>query len=267
MGSWGTTEKTRYPGIYKVTHEGKRRASVRYVVSYRLRGVGQRTKTFDRLGEAQTFQAQTRDPEKARKLRAREKGRVPVADYFTAWVREHNGIRPTTRRRYEDVGRMYVAAYPIGNLNLSDLRREHVKTWIASMEAAGVGRPTIDKAHRTLRACLSEAVKDDKLEREHRFGHRYPEGRQTGPLLPDGRSGRCRGRSGSRARARPATVPRLHRRSDRRGERPPREAPRPPAASGCDRGELARTGGAQARPRGHEDRADAHRTAVLRSRR
>jgi hypothetical protein len=54
------SSKTRYPGIYKVSRNG----TVRYVVSYRLRGTGQKTKTFQRLSEAVTFQGEIRDPAK-----------------------------------------------------------------------------------------------------------------------------------------------------------------------------------------------------------
>ena len=68
MGNWGRTERTKYPGIYCVT----RGTSERYVVSSRLRGTGQRTKTFLRLADALQFQAETRDPEKARRMRSRE---------------------------------------------------------------------------------------------------------------------------------------------------------------------------------------------------
>lgn len=59
---------------------------------------------------------------------------------------------------------MSVAPHVIGRMNVSDVEREDVKAWIASMHDAGVGAATIDKAYRTLRACLTEAVKDGKLD-------------------------------------------------------------------------------------------------------
>ena len=160
MASWGSTTRTKYPGIYKVV----RAETTRYVVSYRLRGLGQRTKTFERLGDARTFQAETRSPEKARRLANREKGRVLVGEFFDSWLTGHHDLRPTTRRRYEDIGRMYVTTKRIGRMNLADVQREDVKEWITTLQADGVGTPTIDKAYRTLRACFTEAVKDGKLD-------------------------------------------------------------------------------------------------------
>jgi integrase len=160
MGDTRKTERTKFPGIYKVT----RGRAVRYVVSYRIRGVGQRTKTFERLADAKEFQGKARDPRHADRMRSRERGTVPVAAYFDSWLEAHNGLRPTTRRRYADIGRMYIAPSTLGRMNVSDVEREDVKLWIAWMQAAGVGAPTIDKAYRTLRACLTEAVKDGKLE-------------------------------------------------------------------------------------------------------
>ena len=47
---------------------------------------------------------------------------------------------------------------------MRDITREDVKAWVDAMASRGVPAPTIDKAARTLRACLNEALKDGKLE-------------------------------------------------------------------------------------------------------
>ena len=60
------SQATKYPGIYRLTRPGK---ADRFMVSFRIRGVGQRTKTFPTLREARAFQATARDPEKARRLK------------------------------------------------------------------------------------------------------------------------------------------------------------------------------------------------------
>jgi integrase len=59
---------------------------------------------------------------------------------------------------------MYICDPAIGlaNLPVRDIRRDDVEDWVAGLIAAGVGTATIDKAHRTLRACLSSAVREGK---------------------------------------------------------------------------------------------------------
>jgi integrase len=151
-----SSERTRYPGIYKVT----RRTTVRYVVSYRVRGIGQRTKSFQHLGDAKEFQGRMRDPEQSARMRRRVKGRQPLAEYFPAWLEGKRRLRESTRRRYADIGRIYVAPSHLGRMMVADIEHSDVKEWVSELVRRGVPPPTIDKAHRTLRACLSSAVAD-----------------------------------------------------------------------------------------------------------
>jgi hypothetical protein len=51
-------KRTRYPGIYEVLGGRTRR----FMVSYRIPGLGQRTKTLRTLSEAKEFQGSVRDP-------------------------------------------------------------------------------------------------------------------------------------------------------------------------------------------------------------
>lgn len=159
MGEWGTTERTRYPGIFKVTR-GK---TERYVVSFRVRGLGQRTKTFERLGDAREFQGRMRDPEQVSRLRKLEQGRVTLTDYFPLWLDRKRRLAESTHRRYADVGRIYIAPSRLGHTRLSDITRDSVEDWITEMQSRGVPAPTIDKCYRTLRACLSSAEREGKV--------------------------------------------------------------------------------------------------------
>jgi integrase len=154
MAEQRSSEKTRYPGIYKVT----RGSTVRYVVSYRVRGIGQRTKTFDRLTEAKEYQGRMRDPAQGARMRRREKGKLSLAEYFPAWLAGKRRLRESTRRRYADIGRIYITPYRLGRMNVSDIEHSDVNEWITELVRKGIHPPTIDKAHRTLRACLSSAV-------------------------------------------------------------------------------------------------------------
>jgi integrase len=151
--------RTRYPGIYEV-EGGKHR---RYMVSYRLRGYGQRTKTHPTLREARDFQAQIRDPARARRLLQLEHGRISLAEYFAQWVDRNRGLAPSTRLRYEGVGRNYICSGPLGQMPISSIARDDVEEWITELVERGVGKPTIEKSYRTLRACLGTAELDGKV--------------------------------------------------------------------------------------------------------
>ncbi len=145
-----------HAGISLVTQNGHRS----YMVSYRVAG-RQRTKSFRTLGEAVTFQGAVRDPSRARQLKQLETGRVTLREYFPVWLERKRDLAPATRRLYGDVGEKYISS-GLGDLRLSEVMRDDVEDWISALEDRGVGRPTIDKAYRTLRACLETAVLEGK---------------------------------------------------------------------------------------------------------
>lgn len=151
-------KKTRYPGIYAV--QGV--SSPRFMVSFRIHGLGQRTKTFTTLRDAREFQGSVRDPVRTREMRQRERGRVSLSAYFPQWLERRRNLTPSTRLRYEGVGRHYISPTTLGRLDVSTITRDDVEDWISGLERSGVHPPTIDKAYRTLRACLETAVMEGK---------------------------------------------------------------------------------------------------------
>jgi integrase len=163
--------RTNYPGIYKVKRDGKRD---RYMVSYRIPGVGQRTKTEHTLQAARDFQASTRDPVKAQLLRQMAKSKITLAEYFPTFLQRRRNLSPSTRARYESVGRLYIIGDdpkervrwthgPIGHLRLYEISRDHIEVWITDLERAKIGAGSIDKAYRTLRAVMEAAVLEGKI--------------------------------------------------------------------------------------------------------
>ena len=91
------SQATKYPGIYRLTRPGK---ADRFMVSFRIRGVGQRTKTLPTLREARAFQATARDPEKARRLRVLYSDTATLEKYFTVFLSRRRRLAPSTRLRY-----------------------------------------------------------------------------------------------------------------------------------------------------------------------
>ena len=63
-----------HPGIFAGTRPGQGRPD-RWVVSYRVRGLGQRTKTFYSLSDARQFRGELQTKEK-QELRRMERGKV-----------------------------------------------------------------------------------------------------------------------------------------------------------------------------------------------
>ena len=117
--------RTRFPGIFEVTGGAEKR----YMVMYRLPGIGQRSKTLSSLHEAKEFQDRMRDPAGARQVRNLERGDLPLREYFWQWLDHKRNLAESTRARYEGVGRMYICdpQLPLANLAVRDVRRDDVE--------------------------------------------------------------------------------------------------------------------------------------------
>ena len=79
----------RYPGIFRITVSGEARG---YIVFYRVRGLGQRSKNFDRLADAVEFQAQSRGRDWQRSQRQRTRSKVTVEEYFWQWLQSSGRV-------------------------------------------------------------------------------------------------------------------------------------------------------------------------------
>src|SRR3990172_6788064 len=152
--------KTRYPGIYRVSGRGSRD---RFMVSYRIRGRGQTSKPLPTLREAREFQASVRDPARAQQLRQLARGRVTLSEYFPVFLERRRNLAPSTRARYESVGRLYFTQGRLGRMLLSTITRDDVEAWITDLVRRRVGTGSIDKAYRTLRAVLEAAAPGGKV--------------------------------------------------------------------------------------------------------
>lgn len=157
MAAVRTSKAVRgHAGISLVTRDGRRT----YMVSFRVAG-RQKTKSFRTLKDALTFQGAVRDPARARQLRQLDAGKITLAEYYESWLDRKRGLAPSTARMYRDVGARYIVP-GLGRLRVADITRDDVEKWISGLEGHDVGSPTIDKAYRTLRACLETAALEGK---------------------------------------------------------------------------------------------------------
>jgi len=109
-----------YPGIFRVVAEGK---PAGFIVFFRVRGVGQKTKSFSRLHDAIEFQGTTRSRQWQSEARRRAKSRVSVSEHYWKWLERNRGITESTRRRYEGIGQMYICPGWLGRMLVWDVSR------------------------------------------------------------------------------------------------------------------------------------------------
>ncbi len=91
-------------------------------------------------------------------------GRVPLGPYARRWVAERAGLSPRTVALYESLVRRHIEP-ALGSCDLVELTPGRVRSWRAGLLDAGVGRVTVAKCYRLLRAILNTAVDDDLLRK------------------------------------------------------------------------------------------------------
>ena len=91
-------------------------------------------------------------------------GNIRLSDFGSAWLSEHPGLADTTRERYEIAFRLYVVP-AFGDRAVNEVREGDVRRWYAAFANEGVGRASMAKAYRVLRAILNTAVDDGLIKR------------------------------------------------------------------------------------------------------
>lgn len=88
---------------------------------------------------------------------------VTLKAYAERWLDQQDGeLRPSTVQGYRSLMSAHVLP-ALGHLRLKDLRRTHVKEFLAHKKADGFGRAYIVQMRRVLHACLEEARDDEHL--------------------------------------------------------------------------------------------------------
>ncbi|WP_067974618.1 site-specific integrase [Nocardiopsis trehalosi] len=85
-------------------------------------------------------------------------GAIPFRDYAAQWVEERD-LAPRTVDLYGSLLRLHLNP-TFGDVLLKDIREAHVRSWRASRRKAKVGKVTVAKAYRLMRAVMNTAVRD-----------------------------------------------------------------------------------------------------------
>jgi integrase len=107
------------------------------------------------LAEAQIVQREWHDP---------AAGKVELAEYAKAWVRDRPGLRPRTVELYAGLLARHIAPY-LGRVPLAEIDPPMVRAWRTRLLGNGVSATTTAKAYRLLRAVLHTAADDEIIRR------------------------------------------------------------------------------------------------------
>ena len=93
-----------------------------------------------------------------------DSGKVPFAEYASAWIEERPNLRPKTIRLY----RYLLSAHlqpAFGSMTIAGVKEAHVRRWWKGLLNGGVSAVTAAKAYRLLKAVMNTAVDDGLIHR------------------------------------------------------------------------------------------------------
>jgi integrase len=91
-------------------------------------------------------------------------GKVPFAEYASAWIEERPNLRPKTIRLYRYLLRAHLQP-AFGSMSVAGVKEAHVRRWRKGLLDDGVSAVTVAKAYRLLKAVLNTAVDDGVIRR------------------------------------------------------------------------------------------------------
>jgi hypothetical protein len=91
-------------------------------------------------------------------------GEVPLRECAAMWIVERAGLAPRTVGLHQPLLRLHIAPR-LGDLDLVAITPGLVRSWRNDLLDRGVGRPTVAKCYRLLRAVVNTAVDDELVRR------------------------------------------------------------------------------------------------------
>ena len=90
-------------------------------------------------------------------------GKITLAKFWEYFISTSgNSLAESTRSLYSMQARRYILPH-LGNVQLRSLTKPRVKTFLADLQEAGLGAPSVNSVHRLLRRVLSVAVEDGRI--------------------------------------------------------------------------------------------------------
>ena len=144
--------------VHKLTR-GRR---VRYSVRWR-EGRRQRSRSFDRRGDAEAFDAEMRRRSQLGAFAPAEPSKEPLRDWLRTWW-QRDGVRwePSTRSRRASVIDLWIVPY-LGDVRLRDLGSARVRDWRAEIVERGCPPTQANHALSIVSAALGAAARDGLL--------------------------------------------------------------------------------------------------------
>src|SRR5579859_2319223 len=138
--------------------------AVRWRVRWR-QGGRYRVQTFDRKGDAVTFDAELRRRQQLGTLTEMDMGRVTLADYVVGtWCEAYaSQLSPKTWMHYRQLLNKHILP-ALGPLELRAIRPETIGRWQAERLAAGYGRVSVRYAPTLLGAILQRAFENGQIQ-------------------------------------------------------------------------------------------------------
>ena len=93
-----------------------------------------------------------------------DSGKVPFAEYASAWIEERPNLRPKTIRLYRYLLRAHLQP-AFGSMTVAAVKEAHVRRWRKGLLDDGVSAVTAAKAYRLLKAVLNTAGDDGLIRR------------------------------------------------------------------------------------------------------
>ncbi len=142
--------------------ERRRRDGTTYAVwrvRWRDESGAERSKTFDRVGDARAYEAKLRLLKRTGALADIDAGRETLAEFVEEWWQVYAGpnLERSTLRAYAQFWNSH-ALPRLGQLQLRELTPQVIARFRAELEAAGVGNEAIRKTMTMLQGVLQRAV-------------------------------------------------------------------------------------------------------------
>lgn len=155
-----------------------------YSVRYRS-GKSNRRRTFDRLRDAQDFEAKIRVAARQGELSALDAGKVTLEQFGEQWMQVYveSQLKERTQEGYESVWRLHVLPY-IGDMQLREITPRVVERWRFELEGDGVGRQTVRKSMGVLQSCMERAYVWGEIAANPVKSVKKPNGKRTKKIRP-----------------------------------------------------------------------------------